>query len=230
MKDVLLNCVYWGVFANCAGFLLGDFLMKKLKCPLFNPILVAAALVIAMLYFTGIDYDSYAESASPLSYLLAPATVALALPLYEQLEIVKKNGAAILVSITSGLVAGMFGVLAIAFLFNLEHIQYVTILPKSITTPIGLSLSQELGGIEPITVAIIVATGIFGNISAEWICKTFKITDPIAKGLAIGNCSHVMGTTKAFEMGKVEGAMGSVAVLVAGIITVFAALVFAKLY
>lgn len=230
MKDLILQTTYWAVFANCAGFVFGSALSKKFRTPIFNPILVSTLLVIAFLCIADIPYADYEKSVAPLSYLLAPATVALALPLYEQLETVAKNCAAILVSLTAGLLAGMSGVLAIAVIFGLDHAQYITLLPKSITTPIGLCVSDELGGIRSITVAAIILTGIFGNISADWICRKFKITNPISKGLAIGNCAHVIGTTKAFEMGEVEGAMGGVAVLLAGIITVFAATVFATLY
>ena len=230
MRDIILNSDYWGVALNCVAFLVGSWLLKKFRSPIFNPILIGALIAAAFIWLLDIPYEKYAQSSNYITYLLAPATVALALPLYEQIELVKKHCAAIFISVTAGVIAGMVGVLCIAALFGLQHWQYVTMLPKSITTPIGISLSEELGGVREITVVVIVMTGIFGNITAEWVCKTFKITNPISRGLAIGNCSHVIGTSKAFEMGKIEGAMGGIAILIAGIITVFAAMLMSGFY
>jgi putative effector of murein hydrolase len=170
-----------------------------------------------------IDYASYSNSGKYLSYLLTPATVSLAIPLYMEIERMKKNIKAILISIFVGSITSMTVILIFALIFHFDHAQYVTFLPKSITTAIGMSISEELGGVVPITVAAIIVTGIFGNISAEGVLKAANITDPIAKGLAIGTSAHAIGTAKAMEIGEVEGAMSSLSIVTAGIITVIGA-------
>ena len=161
---------------------------------------------------------------------LTPATVALAVPLYEQIEPLKKNWKAIVAGILSGALTSALCVLAVALIFQLDHKQYVTLLPKSITTAIGMGLSEELGGIVTITVAVIVVTGVIGNMFAESICKLFHITDPVAKGIGIGSASHAMGTAKAMEMGEIEGAMSSLSIAVSGLLTVVVSIIFAQIY
>ena len=151
----------------------------------------------------------------------------LAVPLYEQMSLLKKNFKAVAAGIVSGVLASLVSVLVLARLFGLSHEQYVTLLPKSITTAIGMGISEELGGIVTITVAVIIITGILGNVIAELVCKVFHIQEPIAKGLALGTASHAIGTAKAMEMGPVEGAMSSLAIAVAGLLTVIGASVFA---
>lgn len=175
-----------------------------------------------------IDYDSYYEGAKYLSYLLTPATVCLAVPLYEQLELLKKHKSAIVAGIISGVIASMGSVLLFAVIFHLNHEEYVTLLPKSITTAIGMGVSEELGGIVTITVAVIIITGVLGNMIAEVVCRVFHIEEPVAKGLALGTSAHAIGTARAMEMGEVEGAMSSLAIAVAGLLTVAAATVFAN--
>ena len=159
--------------------------------------------------------------------LFRSATVCLAVPLYEQLSLLKKNFKAVAAGIFSGVLASLVSVLGLSALFGLNHEQYVTLLPKSITTAIGMGISEELGGIVTITVASIIITGILGNVIAEFVCKVFKIHHPIAKGLALGTASHAIGTAKAMEMGPIEGAMSSLAIAVAGLLTVIGASVFA---
>ena len=172
----------------------------------------------------------YYEGAKYISYLLTPATVCLALPLYRQLEILKRHRKAILAGIVSGVLTSLVSVLGISALFRLTHEQYVTLLPKSITTAIGIGVSEEAGGIVTITVAVIILTGVFGNITAEAVCKLFRIEEPVARGIAIGTSSHAVGTTRAMEMGEVEGAMSSLSIVVSGLITVFGASLFAGFY
>lgn len=162
-----------------------------------------------------------------LSYLLTPATVCLAIPLYQQIVLLKKNMMAILLGIIAGVLSSLGSVLALSFVFGLEHEYYVTLLPKSITTAIGMGVSEELGGIVTITVAVILITGIFGNVMGETICKLFHIYEPIAVGLAFGTSSHAVGTAKALELGEIEGAMSSLSIAVAGILTVIGASIFA---
>ena len=156
-----------------------------------------------------------------------PATVCLAIPLYEQMEALKKNIKAILAGILSGVLTSLTVVLALALIFNLNHKMYVTLLPKSITTAIGMGVSEELGGAVTITVAVIIITGVLGNMLAETLCKLFHIEEPIAKGISIGSASHAIGTAKAMEMGDVEGAMSSLSIAVAGILTVVGASIYA---
>jgi putative effector of murein hydrolase len=183
-------------------------------------------MTIAVLLVTGIDYAHYNEGAKYLGYLLTPATVALAIPLYEQVSILKKNLTAILIGIASGVITSLITIFAMSLLFRLGHTEYVTLLPKSITTAIGIGLSEELGGYVAITVAAIMITGLFGNITGAVLCRILGIKHPIAKGIAIGTASHVMGTAKAMEIGKTEGAMSSLSVAVAGCMTVGAAIIF----
>ena len=174
-----------------------------------------------------VDYESYNAGAKYLSWLLTPATVCLAIPLYEQFELLKSNCAAIILGIASGVVTSLVTVLVLSVVFGLTHEQYVTLLPKSITTAIGMGVSEELGGIQTITVAVIIVTGVLGNVIGEGVCKLFRITEPISRGLALGTAAHAIGTAKALEMGEIEGAMSSLSIAVAGILTVALSSVFA---
>ena len=158
---------------------------------------------------------------------MTPATVCLAIPLYEQWELLKKHYKAVFIGILSGVLTSLVTVFVLAKIMGLTHEQYVTMLPKSITTAIGMGVSEELGGYVTITVAVIVVTGVLGNILAELICKIFKIEEPISKGLAIGSSAHAIGTAKAMEMGDIEGAMSSLSIAICGILTVVLASVFA---
>ena len=197
---------------------------------IFNPLLISIALIIIFLLVFHVDYETYEAGAKYLSYLLTPATVALAVPLYEQIEPLRKNWKAIIAGIFSGALTSALCVLILSIVMGLDHKQYVTLLPKSITTAIGMGLSEELGGIVTITVAVIVVTGVIGNMFAEQICKLFHITDPVAKGIAIGSSAHAMGTAKAMEMGEIEGAMSSLSIAVSGLLTVVVSLIFAQIY
>lgn len=184
--------------------------------------------VIVVLTVFGIDYERYEEGAKLLSYLLTPATVCLAIPLYEQITLLKKNSKAIMAGILSGVASSLLSILAMAALFGFSHEEYVTLLPKSITTAIGMGISQELGGIVTITVAVIIVTGILGNVIGEHICRLFHIEEPIAKGIALGTAAHAIGTAKAMELGEIEGAMSSLSIAVSGLLTVVGASVFAQ--
>lgn len=229
MRELLSSSTYFGVLISLIGYGLGLVLKRKFKKTIFNPLLVSIIFVIAALLALGVDYESYNNSAKYLSYLLTPATVCLAIPLYQQLELLKGNYKAILGGIVSGALASFISVFILSKLFNLTHEQYVTLLPKSITTAIGMGVSQELGGIVTITVAVIIITGVLGNIMAEFICKLFRIKEPVAKGIALGTSSHAIGTVKAMELGEIEGAMSSLAIAVTGLVTVLGASFFANL-
>ena len=219
------NSVFFGVMLSLLAYGIGALLKQKFKLAIFNPLLIAVFIVIAVLAVSGIDYKVYNEGAKYISYLLTPATICLAIPLYEQL---KSNWKAIAVGIFSGVLASLGSILAMAVLFGFTHQEYVSFLPKSITTAIGMGISEELGGYVSITVAIIVLTGVLGNMCAESVCKLFKIEEPIAKGIAIGTASHAIGTSKAMELGDIEGAMSSLSIVVSGLITVIGASVFAQ--
>ena len=191
-----------------------------------NPLLIAITIVIFVLLVFDIDYLIYNESAKYLSHFLTPATVSLAIPLYKQIHLLKSNLKAILLGILSGVITSLTTVLLLAYIFKFTHEEYVTFLPKSITTAIGVGVVEELGGYVAIAVASIIITGIMGNIFAEKILKCTKIENPAAKGLAIGTASHAIGTSKAMEIGEIEGAMSSLAIVVSGIMTVVLASIF----
>ena len=230
MKDFLTNSVFFGAMISLVAYEIGTLLKKKFKLAIFNPLLIAVICVMAVLILFHIDYDTYNEGGQYISYLLTPATVSLAVPLYRQIELLKNNIKAVAAGILSGVLASMVGVYILARAFHLDSQLYVTLLPKSITTAIGMGLSEELGGIVTITVAVIVVTGVIGNMFAESICKLFHITDPVAKGIGIGSASHAMGTAKAMEMGEIEGAMSSLSIAVSGLLTVVVSIIFAQIY
>ena len=220
---------FFGIFITLFFYGTATALKQKIKHPLMNPMLLAIVFTILFLRLFGIEYQAYNNSAKYISYLMTPATVCLAVPLYRQLDTLKKNFKAVMFGITSSVIITMLSVLAFARFFGLSRSSYVTMLPKSITTPIGIGVAEELGGYVAITVASIVISGILGNIFAETVCNVFGIREPVAKGIAIGCSSHALGTVKALEMGEVEGAMSSLSIALAGILTVAAASVFATL-
>ena len=226
MKEFFQGTLFFGVFISLLSYEIGIFLKKKLKLIIFNPLLIAIVLTILFLVCFDIDYATYESSAKYLSYLLTPATVSLAIPLYEQFEVLKKNWKALLLGMLSGVLASMLGVLGFAVIFDMDHASYVTMLPKSITTAIGMGVSEEMGGYVAITVAVIIITGIIGNIFAEIVCKIFRINDPVAMGIAIGSSSHAMGTARAMEIGEIQGAMSSLSIVVSGLLTVLGAMAF----
>lgn len=229
MNDFFTTSVYAGVVVSLLAYMLGVYLRKKFDIAILNPLLVSVVVTILVLVAGKVDYDIYYEGAKYISWFLTPATVCLAIPLYEQLTLLKKNLKAVIIGITSGVLASLLTVFLLSLLMGLSHKEYVTLLPKSITTAIGMGVSEELGGYVTITVAVIVITGVLGNILAEPVCKLFRITEPIAKGVAIGSSSHAIGTAKAMEMGEIEGAMSSLSIAVAGILTVIGASIFSKL-
>lgn len=228
LQDMIVNSTYFGVMISMFAYGLGSYIKKKYKLAIFNPLLISITGIIVFLLVFRIDFESYNTGAKYLSYLLTPATVCLAIPLYEQLGLLKRNVKAIMAGLISGVFTSLTCVLVLSVLFQLSHKEYVTLLPKSITTAIAMGVSEELGGIVTITVAVIIITGVLGNIIAEQVCKLFRITEPVAKGIAIGSSAHAIGTVKAIEMGEVEGAMSSLSIAVAGLITVVGSSIFAN--
>lgn len=229
MTDFTDKSIFFGVMLSLAAYSIGLLLKKKLKLGIFNPLLIAAILIIAFLSITKIDYETFNSGAKYISYLLTPATVALAIPLYKQFQLLKQNTAALIIGIGSGVLSSFLSIAAMAILFQFSHEEYVTFLPKSITTAIGIGISEELGGYVSITAASIIVTGILGSIMAELVFKLFRIREPIAKGIALGTASHAIGTAKAMELGETEGAMSSLAIILSGILTVAGVMIFAKI-
>lgn len=227
MSEFMQNSVFWGVALSFVAYGIGMLLQKKFRLAIFNPLLISVILIMLFLNISKTDYKVYQEGADVISYFLTPATVCLAIPLYEQMELLKKNFKAIMVGILSGVLTSLVSVLAMSVFFGLNHKEYTTLLPKSITTAIGMGVSEELGGYVTLTVAIIIITGILGSILAEAACKVFHITEPIAKGVAIGTASHAIGTSKAMEMGETEGVISGLSIAVAGLLTVAGASIFA---
>ena len=193
MMSFIENSLFFGAALSLVGYEVGLLLKKKFKMALFNPLLIAILCVMGVLQLMQVDYKTYNAGGQYISYLLTPATVCLAVPLYRQLTLLRNNLKAVIIGIVSGVLASMVSVLIFAKLFGLSHAEYVTLLPKSITTAIGMGVSEELG----------------------------------AKGLALGTSAHAIGTSKAMELGPVEGAMSSLAIAVAGLLTVIAASAFA---
>ncbi len=229
MKEFIQESVFFGVFISLCTYEVGLLLKKKVNFPLFNPLLISIAATIVFLVGFDINYATYEEGAKYLSYFLTPSTVCLAIPLHQQFEKLKKNWVAILSGILAGCLTSAICVFLFAVVFSYEHKEYVSLLPKSITTAIGMGVSEELNGYVTITVAVIVVTGILGNVIAEIIYKIFHITEPIAKGVALGTSAHAMGTAKALEIGEIEGAMSGLSIAVSGVITVVLAPLFATL-
>lgn len=224
------SSLFFGVLVSLAGYEAGRYLKMKTGLAIMNPLLVSIVFVIAVLSVFHIDYDTYRAGASYLNYFLTPATVCLAVPLYKQIHLLKQHAAAIGVAVFAGTVSSLLSVLVLSLLFRLDHAMYVTLLPKSITTAIGMGVSEELGGMVNITVAVIVVTGVFGNVAGEWVLKLFHVKERIARGLAMGVSSHAIGTSRAMEMGEIEGAMSSLAIVVTGLLTVIGASIFSAIY
>ncbi len=227
MNSIMTDSMFFGAAISIIGYLAGIYCKKKLS--VLNPLLIAIVFVILVIKIFDIEYETYNSGARYISYLLTPATVCLAVPLYRQFDVLRHHAKEVFISIFAGVIASMGSILLLSYLFGLTHEQYVTLLPKSITTAIGIGVSEELGGIQNITVAVIILTGIVGNIIAERVLRLFRVKEPVAKGLAIGTSSHAIGTAKALEIGETEGAMSSLSVAVAGLITVAAASFFANL-
>lgn len=228
--NIFTETVYWGVLISAGSYIICNKVQKRKKLSFLNPLLFSTVFTILFLLFFKVNYEDYYERASYLYYLLSPATVCLAIPLYEQINILKKNIKAVLLGILSGVLASMSSILGFSAIFGFSHESYVTLLPKSITTAIAMGVSEEMGGIPSLTVPIVIMTGITGHMIAKKVCKLFKITEPVAKGIAIGSASHAMGTAKAMEMGEIEGAMSSLSIAVAGLMTVLASFLFVHFY
>lgn len=230
MNTYFISSLFFGVLVSLLGYEAGLFLKRKTGFAIANPLLISIIIVIAILLLFNIDYDTYDAGASWLSYLLTPATVCLAVPLYKQIHLLKQYAFAIGAAVTAGTLTSLLSVLFLSLAFHLNHTMYVTLLPKSITTAIGMGMSEELGGYVTISVAVIVVTGVLGNVIGKWVFQIFHIKNRIAKGLALGTSSHAIGTSKAMELGEIEGAMSSLSIVTTGLLTVIGASIFSTIY
>lgn len=219
MAEFLQELSLLALVLTLGAYQIGLWCRKKWNNPLCNPLLIAVILVIGVLLLTGYPIENYQEGTKGLSWLLTPATVCLALPLYEQLKILKKNLIAIFAGIGAGTLTSLGGIFLLCRLFALDRQVTVSLLPKSITTAMGIVLSGESGGIASLSAAAIIVTGILGSLAGTALCKLLKLTDPIAQGVAFGTASHVIGTTKATELGSLQGAVSSLSLAIAGILT-----------
>ena len=220
--ESLINNMLFGVVISLIAFELALLIRKKTGIVLLNPLLVSIVMVIAFLLLFNIDVEIYNVGGDFINMFLGPATVVLAVPLYNQLDNLKRYAVPV-VGIFLGTVIGVISIIISCIIFDLNGEIISSLLPKSVTTPIGIEISSQLGGIIPITVLAILITGIIGAVIAPIVCKVFKIKNEVAIGVAIGTSSHALGTTIALEMGEIEGAMSSLSIGVAGIMTVFIA-------
>lgn len=219
MKELIVNDLFFGIIISFISFEIGKLIFKKTQSPIFNPLLIGTIIVIAVLKIFNISTDSYFKGASIINFFLGPATVALALPLYKQWTLFKKYFIPVMTGAIIGSFIAVISVIFLGKLLNIDKTLLFTFMPKSITTPIGIEVSTMLGGIPSLTVLSIIITGITGNVSAPFICKIFRIKHPVAKGIGIGVASHAVGTSKAMEMGEVEGSMSALSIIFAGILT-----------
>ncbi len=216
----LLASPYFGIFLSIAAYALGCGLNRKFRTPLCNPLLIAIVLVVGVLLVFRIPYEDYNAGGEIISLFLAPATACLAVGIYSKLAVLKKYWLPILVGAVAGSASSMLSVYALCRLLGLDEQLTVSLIPKSVTTPIAVGIVESAGGLTPITVVAVIVTGILGAILAPTMIRLFRISDSVAAGLAIGACSHAVGTSKAVELGEVEGAMSGLAIGVCGVVTV----------
>ncbi|MGL4642626.1 MAG: LrgB family protein [Cetobacterium sp.] len=228
MKEILFDNAFFGIFISLISFKIGKDIFNKFKLPILNPILVALVIILSIMKIFDIPTSYYNKGGDILGFFIAPATVCLAIPLYKELDSLKKHYKIILIGSLVGSITAIVSVLILGKLLGIQDVILLSFVPKSITTPIGIEVSKLLGGIPAITVFAIMVTGITGNIFAPFMLKLFKIENAIAKGLGIGISSHAVGTSKAIEMGETEGAMSALSIVIAGIITIFIAPIILK--
>lgn len=219
MGELLTSASLFAIVLTLGAYEFGLWLQKKLKSPACNPILVAVILVILAIRLLGVSPADYAAGCSSFSWLLTPATVCLAVPLYEQVKVLKKNLPAIFVGALAGTLVSLGCVALLCRVFALEDAMLASLLPKSITTAMGIAISEQLGGVPAVTTAVIIITGILGNVCGSSLCRLLKIREPIAQGVAFGTASHVVGTSRASEISELTGAVSSLSLVVAGILT-----------
>lgn len=220
MMAELFASPFFGIALSVIAFWVGVRIQKKTGLVLCNPLLIAIVLASAVLLVCRIPYESYNQGGAIINMFLAPATACLAVSIYTQINLLKENWLPILVGCTAGSITSMGSIYIMCRLFRLDEAVSASLIPKSVTTPIAVSISANLSGIQAITVVAVIITGILGSILAPVLIKLFRVKDPVAAGLAIGACSHAVGTSKALELGETEGAMSGLAIGICGILTV----------
>lgn len=220
MNDLLLSSTFFGVSISLLTYFFGMFLRKKFDYAIVNPLLISAILTMIFLLVFDVSYDTYNQGAQYLSVFLTPATICLAVPLYRQVQVLKENVVTVIVPISFGIIAHAITVISLSKLFHVENVLILSILPKSVTTPIAVGICNELNGIEVVTIMGVMIAGMIGAVCGPIVCKILKITEPIALGLGIGSASHAIGTSKALEMGEIQGAMSSLAIVVTAVLNV----------
>lgn len=213
----------FGLILSISVFLGARKLAVWTKFPLLNPLIVSILLVILILKVTGISYQNYYVGGSILNMLIAPATVALAIPLYQSLHLLKRHGRSIVAGVLVGTLFSTITTASLALLFHYNHALTASVMPKSVTTAIAIEISEKMSGIPTVTIIVVIITGIAGAVMAPSVLKWSRVEEPVAKGIAIGTSAHAIGTTKAMEMGKTEGAMSGLAIGLTGLVTVFVA-------
>ena len=222
----LFESPYFGVAVSVIAFGIVVKIQKKTKLAVCNPLIIAILLVIGLLLALDIPYEAYNEGGEIINLFLAPATACLAVAIYTKIQILKEYWLPIIVGCTLGSCASMASVYGLCRLFHLDESLTTALLPKSVTTPIAVSIAEPHGGVVPVTVVAVIFTGILGSMLAPLFIRIFKVSDSVTAGLAIGACSHAMGTSKAIELGEVEGAMSGLAIGVCGMITVLISMCF----
>ena len=207
------------VILTLAAFQIGQACQKKWKQPIFNPTLIGMVLVILFVLLFGMDPEGYSSGTKLIFWLMTPATISLAVPMYEQFQVLKKSLKAVLAGVCAGALSCMLMIVAVSLLLKFDRSILISLMPKSVTTAIGMSLSEMFGGMGGVTVAAIIITGIGGNMMGPMLCKLFGITDEVAQGVAFGTAAHVIGTAKANELSQVTGAASSLSLVVAGLLT-----------
>ncbi len=216
----LCSSPFFGIFLSILCFRIGIWLQKRTGSVLCNPLLIAILLIVLLLSVLKIPYESFNQGGAVINMFLAPATTCLAVTIYTKIQLLKKNWLPVAVGCTVGSLTSMGSVYLLCRLFGLDKAMTASLLPKSVTTPIAMGVCESYGGILPVTVIAVIFTGILGSILAPCLIRLFHIDNPIAAGLAIGACSHAVGTSRALELGETEGAMSGLAIGVCGIVTV----------
>lgn len=221
--SVLVSSPVFGVILSLIAFEIGLFIQRKTRISFLNPLLIALILIIMFLKGFNISLEDFNKGGQIITFLLGPATVVLAVPLYKNIELLKKNALPIIGGIVAGSTVGIGSIIIMSKLWKVDLVLGLSLIPKSVTMPIGIEVAKQIGGIPEITVAAIIVTGLTGAMASEAIFKALKIKDPVAMGIAIGTSAHALGTTKAIEMGEIHGAMSGLAIGIAGLLTVLLA-------
>lgn len=231
MMELLTGSVYFGVALTLGMFMLAVMINRRWPNPFTTPLFLATVFVVLILLMTGVSYGDYNRGAGYITYFLVPVTVCFAVPMYRQLPLLRRHAAAILMAMLVGVVCSVMSVCMICIIFGLGDVIAKSLVSISVTTAIAIGITEKLGGVVALTVSSVIVTGILGASISDVVCRAIGLRSPIARGLAIGNASHAAGTAKAMQMGPVEGAMSSLAIVLSGVLTaIFAPLIVYMLF